>query len=246
MVIVDSEGKVRGEPIIYRGPNVVKAFIECLWEEGLYIADDLQTDVGMIFTSEDEKLFEETDQCHICEKPIWGNKVRDHDHLTGKFRGVAHNDCNLNYRVNGKIPVIFHGLKHFDAHVLLKEAGDSLKNMKIDVIPNNSEQYTSFSIDSFQFLDSLQFMASSLEKLADNLDKNTAFQILKSLYPNDADRQLLLRKGVFPYEYLTDESKFEETSLPPKEEFYSRFVIIEDFVNFIKQIFFTPYLLTSY
>ena len=88
------------------------------------------------------------------------------------------------------------------------------------------EQYISFSIDKFQFLDSLQFMSASLETLVRNLKAGTSgaesFPILQQAFPASDDQQLLLRKGVFPYEFLTDRSKFLERQLPPKEAFYSR------------------------
>ena len=63
--------------------------------------------------------------CHICEGVIKpGEKmVADHEHLTGVYRGKAHNRCNLNYRV--QIPYFFHNLKHYDVHLLISAAKKS-------------------------------------------------------------------------------------------------------------------------
>lgn len=91
-------------------------------------------------------------------------------------------------------------------------------NSNITCIPNNAEKYISFSIGQLKFLDSFQFMASSLEKLVDATDK-TDFKLTKSQFGDKTD--LLLRKGVYPYEYIDSFVKFNETQLPPIEKFYS-------------------------
>ena len=70
--------------------------------------------------TEEEYLFQQSDSCWICKKII-GNKdekVRDHCHITGKFRGSAHWDCNINFQLNKKIPAIFHNLKGDDSHLI--------------------------------------------------------------------------------------------------------------------------------
>ena len=70
-------------------------------------------------------------------------KVRDHCHLTGKFRGAAHNKCNLKFRLPKFYPVIFHNLSGYDSHLFIKNLGKS--EGKIDCIPNNEEKYISFT-----------------------------------------------------------------------------------------------------
>src|SRR5207244_689338 len=194
------------------------------------MASEIQSDIGMNLSFEEQEKFLNAKFCHICEKQLTDDddnnaRVRDHDHLTGTFRGAAHNQCNLNYRLNTKIPVIYHGLKHYDGHVILKEAKKELAGYNIDVIPSNSESYLSFSIGQFQFIDSLQFMQCSLEKLVNNVKADqgvNGFPILKQIFRNGDDQQLLLRKGVFPYEYLTGPEKFMENTLPPQTAFYSK------------------------
>ena len=125
---------------------------------------------------------------YLLSLPLNGDKVLDHDHLTGKYRGAAHNSCNLNYKIPKHIPVIFHNLSGYDAHLFIKNLGVS--QGKIDCIPKNEEKYISFKkeiiVDRFtdkngkefnvkreiRFIDSFKFMASSLDKLVSNLSKN--------------------------------------------------------------------------
>ena len=95
---------------------------------------------------------------------------------------------------------------------------------KINVIPNNMEQYISFSVGSLRFLDSNQFMLSSISKLAANLRE---FPHLEELFPqvwNGFEREdlaLLARKGVYPYSYVDSFERFQETQLPPKAALFN-------------------------
>ncbi len=94
----------------------------------------------------------------------------------------------------------------------------------IKCIPQTFKKYVSFSLGSLRFLDSFQFLSSSLEKLTENLkcnDSNERFKHFYSEFNDPTVAGLLLRKGVFPYNYVSDESKFDETTLPHKQEFYS-------------------------
>ena len=94
-------------------------------------------------------------------------KVRGHCHITGKYRGSAHRDCNINVKLNYKSPAVFHNLKNYDSHLIMQELGKF--NLKIIVIPNGSEKYMSFCISSkLSFIDSFQFLSSSFH----SLDKN--------------------------------------------------------------------------
>ena len=113
------------------------------------------------------------------------------------------------------------------------------KQIFIYCIPNNEDNYISFTkqviVDKFvneegkeanvkrelRFIDSLRFMASSLDKLSSNLKINQ-FVNLKKYYSGN-QLSLLLRKGVYPYDYVDCLKKLDETCLPPKEEFYSKF-----------------------
>ena len=151
---------------------------------------------------------------------------------TGKFRGAAHNGCNINYKIPKFFPVIFHNLSGYDSHLFIKNLGTTGGN--ISCIPNNEDKYISFTkqiiVDTFtkdsrkidvkrdiRFIDSFRFMSSSLSSLVDNLDE---FPIL-SKYFKGRKLELLRRKGVYPYDYVDCLGKLDEQQLPPIEEFYS-------------------------
>ena len=96
--------------------------------------------------------------------------------------------------------------------------------MKLSCIPTNSEKYISFTLRKLQFLDSLNFMNESLGKLVDNLaaEGDQHFYHIKRHFTNSEERKLLLRKRVYPYEWMDHTDIMEYTSLPEKEAFDSK------------------------
>ena len=148
----------------------------------------------------------------LTEKDI---RVRDYCHITGKYRGAAQNNCNINFRLTDKIPVIFHNLKEYDSHLIMQEIGKFEPN--INVIPNNLEKYTAFFLgNNLKFINSLQFMNDSLEKLA----KNITISDMKYTSQEFQDVELIKRKGVYPYDYMDSFDKFNNKNLPSKEKFF--------------------------
>ena len=132
-----------------------------------------------------EEEFETAINCHICMKPLGENRVQDHSHELGFYRGPSHNSCNLNYHIKPKeykLPVIFHNLRGFDSHLIIKHLDK--KHGRIRVIPNNMETYMAFSVAQLQFLDSFQFMNKSLDELAKTL-KEDDFKLTRANYPDD-------------------------------------------------------------
>jgi hypothetical protein len=113
-------------------------------------------------------------------------------------------------------------LRNYDSHLILKTAY-ALNSKDISAIPNNCEKFLTFQINKLKFVDSIQFLNSSLEKLVENLKDNEPelnnFPIMKSTFPCNAE--LLCQKGVYPYEWVDDISKLDHKGLPPKEAFYS-------------------------
>ena len=94
--------------------------------------------------------------------------MKDHCHITGTFRGAAYWSCNINVQLTKNFPVIFHNFKGYDSHLIFYERKKS--NVKINLIPNGLEKYMSFILNkNLVFIDSMQFMNSSLEKLVKNL-----------------------------------------------------------------------------
>ena len=67
-------------------------------------------------SEEKEHLLQQSNSCWISEKRIDNDdeKVRDHFHVTAKFRGAAHWSCNINIQLTKKVPAIFHNLKGYD------------------------------------------------------------------------------------------------------------------------------------
>ena len=196
----------------------------------------------------------------------------------GKYRGAAHNICNLRYKVSKEIPIVFHNGSIYDYHFIIKELVKEFEG-NFECLGENTEKYITFSVPikkkienkdleityKIKFIDSYRFMASSLSKLVDNLlegihnnkcsecgsnldyIKTTAERINEKLIlecynykqcykkkfnkelikkfastysfgNNDLNKFILLpRKGVYPYEYMDNWERFNETSLPSKE-----------------------------
>ena len=122
-------------------------------------------------SAEENERFELTNICWICSKLLENsdNKVRGHCHIRGKDRGAAHWSCNINLKITKKVPVIFHNSKRYGSHLIFKEL--SRFNVKISVIPNGLEKYMAFIVNkNLVFIDSMQFLNSSLDKLVKNLN----------------------------------------------------------------------------
>ena len=216
--------------------NAMDIFIKWLEEDVKAIANIEEKE--MIFTEEDRKYFNNASDCWICGEELGNDRVRDHCHFTGRYRGPAHNKCNLKYRKPKNISVFFHNLSGYDSHLFIKKLGTPNKNENIKCIPTNEEKYISFTKTivtgqytnkkgevkdktfDIVFKDSLKFMSSSLEALVNNLPKDAFKNLLKYFTPKQAE--LLKQKGFYPYEYMDSEEKFNDTKLPPREAFYSK------------------------
>ena len=125
-----------------------------------------QFNKNLVMTEEEEHLFQQSNNCWIYKKIIDNadEKVRDDCHITGKFSGSAHWDCNINFQLTKKMPVIFHNLKVYDSHLIFSELHKF--NLKVDVIPNGLEKYmTLFLSKNLVLIDSMQFINSSLDRL---------------------------------------------------------------------------------
>ena len=223
---IHTVGLKERKPIEYRGKNCITKFLEALKGLEMELVNEVHADKPMDALTPEQKLeFLDPDcVCHFCEKRCDDDRVRDHCHLTGKYRGPAHNTCNIEEGKKNtrryKIPVVFHNLTNYDGHLIIREVGEHTS--KIDVIPRNYEKYISFSFNHFKFLDSAAFLAASLDTLASNLyDSGKGRDKFRESIKHCKDNEhldLLLRKGCFPYDYMTDWKVFE-TQLPPIEDF---------------------------
>ena len=104
-------------------------------------------------TDEKEQEFKAALECHICGQQYEeiGIRVRDHCHITGQYRGSAHEGCYLKLRISPKefkIPVIFHNLRGYDSHFIMQEIGSIGKehDLELNYIPNNMEKYMAFML----------------------------------------------------------------------------------------------------
>lgn len=227
------------------------------------ILDDVKPMVKL--TAEENLAHTNATVCYICSQPFMSDddKVRDHSHLTGKYRGAAHNACNLNYKESRNVPVVFHNLQ-YDLHFLIEKIAAS-GTETIDIIPMNAEKYISFTkryqpnelFDELEimeqserfanknriklrFIDSYRFMPESLEKLALYLTKDQ-FRITKKVWGelDDEKFELITEKGKYPYDWMNSLAKFTETSLPSIEHFYNRLTdsnISQNDYDFAKKI----------
>lgn len=221
-----------------RGPDCIDWFVDQLHDIANFIEDTLNTVVPIEMTVEAENDFKNADHCHICaEKYTFKadeTRVRDHSHLTGKYRGSAHVNCNLHYQETRHIPVVFHNLSKYDAHFLVKRLA-TLQGGSISILPLNDELYISFTkvfpaqhsnfkkCIKFRFIDSFRFMASSLNSLSALLPSEKK-KILHNEYKHYELNQILMleRKGVFCYDYVDSWEKLEDTVLPEIKYFFSK------------------------
>ena len=267
----------------YRGKDCMKRFCKDLKEHAIKIIN-CEKKVMTPLTKEEEEDYNNQNVCHTCKKEFIDDKVRDHCHYTGKYRGAAHNTCNLRCKIPKNIPVIFHNGSKYDYHFIIKEFASEFEE-NFECLGENTEKYITFSVPikkriehknidityKIKFIDSFRFMSTSLSKLVENLtdgvhnDKCTncksnlcfvrtinetllfecidcgkeykkgfnkelikRFSNTYEFCDSDMDKFLiLLRKGVYPYEYMDGWDRFNEKTLPNKKSFYST-LMIED------------------
>jgi len=219
--------KIPSKVVIYRGENAAKKFMRTMLDIGNRIYNIYQINIPMIKLTEEEKnKFQKTEVCECCLKSFKDFnllKVKDHCHFTGRYRQCLCLSCNFEMTNVSFVPIFFHNLS-YDSHFIIRELGCNDKD--IHIIPNSSEKYISFSKEivsrfSIKFVDTFRFMASSLSSLADNLSEDkTRFRETIKIFPIDK-LDLVIRKGVFPYEYVDNWDKLNKTCLPSKSEFYN-------------------------
>lgn len=226
----------------FTGSDCIEWFINELYNISMNIASKIRYVAKMNLNKNEKKLFAEATICHICRAKFDGLdvKVRDHSHITGIFRGAAHNECNLKYQEARLLPVVFHNL-NYDSHFLIEKLSSAFDG-KIDIIPINNEHYISFTkevddsivhcekTDKFynqkmkiRFIDSFRFLSSSLQKLASYLPRDKLI-ITNREWKHLTSEQfnLLCKKGVYPYDYMDSKTKLSETQLPSKSDFYNK------------------------
>ncbi|KAJ8911385.1 hypothetical protein NQ315_013520 [Exocentrus adspersus] len=211
-----------------RGPNCITWFTDELERISKFIENKLKAVEPMNISELQEHEFAISTHCHICEKPFEAGelKTKDHCHLSGMYRGPAHQKCNLNYKNSFTVPVVSHNLTGYDSHLLIR---DLAKTGNVTLLPINKEKYISFtkwmpgSAVKFRFIDSFRFMASSLDTLCLYLKTNELLNLQREFSNLTSEKfKLLTRKGVFPYDYIDCLDKLNETQLPSIDKFYNK------------------------
>ena len=233
-----ADGEVNDPTTQYRGADCVERFCEKIISETKRLYSSFPELPMLPLTKSQLKKHKKAKICHICFKESKDKgKVRGHCHYTREYRGAAHFGCNLRYKIPNYIPVVFHNLAGYDAHLFIRELAKYTTD--IGVIAKNIEDYISFSIKvevdkyvdkngeekfkeiELRFIDSFKFMSSSLDSLVNNLAKgNHKFWGFEK-FSND-QRELLIKKGIYSYEYMDSWNKFNECKLPNKDKFYSK------------------------
>ena len=178
-------------------------------------------------SSEEEALFQNAEKCYLCNKVFddANDKVRDHDHFTGKYLGPACNKCNLVRRITKPcLPVVFHNLRGYDMHHILKHAMSRFSHWSITCIPQSSEKFLSLRAyikngATLVFLDSLQFLNASLASLVSSIECE---QLCLTNGLDDIPDKLKLGKGVFPYSFAKSINDLNTcNTVPPRCAFES-------------------------
>ena len=119
----------------------------------------------MLFTEEDELYHDADDICHICNKNCV-DKVRDHCRQTGRYRGPACIICNLNYKHQNFITVIFHNGKGYDFNLLFNKIfKQNNSRRRIDILPSTNGKARMFRVGVLKFIDNYSFLTMSLDKM---------------------------------------------------------------------------------
>ena len=234
-LLVSNNGDVPSRYAIFAGKQTLTEFLNKLIEWERECIDYLKHMFPMRLTRAQEEAFDRATECYLCRHPFTpgerkGDKVRDHDHLTGKFLGAAHNLCNIKRPVVYQIPVFFHNFRGYDSHLIV-HAFQQFQDREIRPIGQNMEKYLQVAWGKHMvFRDSLQFLNSSLDNLVKSLAKTgrNNFYNLHRFIPqyfigaDDEHLQLLERKGVFCYDYIDSFERLNERQLPPREQFFNK------------------------
>lgn len=221
--------KFDGDLYYYQGEDCAVKFLEYLRCQETEIAAIYDRYAKKIAWTDDDRIkFRNTNECEFCHLPLRSRsdrKVADHDHLTGKFRFTLCNRCNLTFAStnNRKVPIVAHGGGFYDSKLILSALGKN-KSLKyrIRVYAKSKEKFLCIFLNNFMLIDSYNFLPASLQTLTNSLKMkgDEYFKPVRDFVQSEEQFQLMLRKGVFCYEYLDSVGKLSEQCLPPIQAFY--------------------------
>ena len=229
--LMDREGKVL-ETKVFHSKHAAECFLEDVLRIGETYLPQLTPGKPMREMDADERRrVLAADRCYLCSEEFDEDdknmsRVLDHDHLTGAFLGVAHNLCNLHRREDYSLTCFSHNFSGYDSHYLVKALAHIGKDgvQAIKAIPLNTQKFKTLTLNNrIKFVDSAAFLNASLSDCAETLAKSEhKFQLLDSICDTKEQKELLLRKGVYPYSFATSVEKLEATTeLPPRSAFYN-------------------------
>ena len=153
---------------------------------------------------------------------IESDKVRDYCGLAFKYRGPAHNKCNINItqKQSSFIPIAFHNFSNYDCHLFFKGLVDRKNDkLKFKITPKTSEEYISVTFGCIRFIDSYFLLWSLLDSLVKTLDSDD-FVILKKEFPDKW--QYLNKKLAYPYKYFNSPGDYQKpVDDLQKEDFFT-------------------------
>ena len=198
----------------YSGEDAASHFMSSLFDIEDSLLEHITTHKMIWMTPEAEISFQRAVICHLCGWALGVNKVRDHDHITGLYIGAAHNLCNLARKEKKKIPVFCHNLRGYDSHFIIKEIGKDSRLLFASALPANGEKLRSFKLNSYIFVDSYDFLQAPLATLVSDLTEaghNFGMLDKSGLYEagDNNTKSLLLRKGVYCYEWASSFKKIQ-------------------------------------
>ncbi len=223
LILVNQKNKKVFEAF-HTGEDSAEYFTQLLLNKEDSFMEYIDRNMKMKMTDMDKEAFKASTHCEQCGK-IFNDEIikcRDHDHFSGKFRSALCNFCNLQKKNLLYIPLYCHNLSGFDSHLIVKAF--QLDKSRFNSISRNEEKLITMQIGNFKLIDTMSFMPESLENLTKFLKEKGGSKFIqtKKLAQNKKSKlNLLLCKGIFPYEYISNKNKIHEQCLPSKEEFYS-------------------------
>ena len=168
--------------------------------------------------------------CYLCNVEFLPDDkiVTDHDHFSGKYLGIAHNNCNLQRKTRPEMVVFFHNANYNFVELFPKFFKDLGVKVVVDGIPKAGERFMALSLGlkvgkevhqkksgakkkvvdfifTIHFRDSLSFLGASLEKVMESFPVERLINLRE--FPNEKNFELVRKKLPFPYGYMNDNTK---------------------------------------
>ena len=236
-LLCDYKGKILMSRQAVQEDGCIQRFLDVICEASDMIGDLVDGDPHKMQISQEDNMryfdaklaTHETarERCYFCDEIVFAEDVvKHHSHYPPHhFIGLAHARCNVNATPRFEtFPCFAHNSSSYDLNIIIRGLAerDSVRNVR--GIARNAEKLRTISYKKFQFLDSLDFLQSSLAELVESVkETDCVFPLLQQFCPDSSKRLLLMRKNVFPYEHFTSVREYYDLhTFPPREAFYSR------------------------